>query len=97
MSALEQRLLSAKSNYHVGHQVAFVWSRNKSISSKNVCRNSPIMPAPSSMCLVARPIRSLVGSITGLAWHLEAAIYMGRMEQLKVCADNDPKVVAAFP
>ena len=38
-----------------------------------------------------------VGYISGLAWHLEAAVYMGKMEQLEVCGENDPKVMAAFP
>ena len=38
-----------------------------------------------------------VGYISGLAWHLEAAVYMGKLEQLEVCGENDPKAMAAMP
>ena len=38
-----------------------------------------------------------VAYISGLAWHLEAAVYMGKLEQLQECGGTDPKVVAAFP
>jgi len=35
-----------------------------------------------------------VGYLSGLAWHLEADVYMGKMEQLEECGENDPKVLA---
>ena len=38
-----------------------------------------------------------VGYISGLAWHLEADVYMGKMEQLEECGENDAKVLAAVP
>jgi quercetin dioxygenase-like cupin family protein len=35
--------------------------------------------------------------ISGLAWPLEASVYMGRMEQLEDCGENDPEVLASVP
>ncbi len=35
--------------------------------------------------------------ISGLAWPLEASIYMGRMEQVEDAASNDPAVLAKVP
>ena len=37
-----------------------------------------------------------VGYLSGLAWHLEADVYMGKMEQLEDCGENDSKVLSAF-
>src|SRR3989304_8108231 len=38
-----------------------------------------------------------VGYLSGLAWHLEADVYMGQMEQLEECGENDAKILASFP
>jgi mannose-6-phosphate isomerase-like protein (cupin superfamily) len=38
-----------------------------------------------------------VGYLSGLAWHLEADTYMGKLEQLEECGENDTKVLASFP
>jgi mannose-6-phosphate isomerase-like protein (cupin superfamily) len=37
-----------------------------------------------------------VGYLSGLAWHLEADIYMGQIEQFEDCGENDPKILATF-
>ena len=29
--------------------------------------------------------------MSGLAWHLEADTYMGKLEQFEECGENDPK------
>ncbi len=38
-----------------------------------------------------------VGYLSGLAWHLEADTYMGKLEQLEECGENDPAKLAVFP
>src|SRR5574342_1239862 len=38
-----------------------------------------------------------VGYLSGLAWHLEADVYMGKMEQREECGENDPRGRAQFP
>ncbi len=38
-----------------------------------------------------------VGYLSGLAWHLEASIYMGHMEQIEDAGKNDPSVLARVP
>ena len=38
-----------------------------------------------------------VGYLSGLAWHLEASIYMGRMEQIEDTGQNDPSALAKVP
>ena len=40
--------------------------------------------------------KSPVGYLSGLAWHLEADVYMGKMEQLEDCGENDSKVLSGF-
>jgi quercetin dioxygenase-like cupin family protein len=35
--------------------------------------------------------------LSGLAWPLEAAVYMGRIEQLEDAGENDPALIAAAP
>ncbi len=38
-----------------------------------------------------------VGYLSGLAWPLEASIYMGRMEQIEDTGQNDPAALARMP
>jgi len=38
-----------------------------------------------------------VGYLSGLAWPLEASIYMGRMEQIEDTGQNDPSALARVP
>jgi mannose-6-phosphate isomerase-like protein (cupin superfamily) len=38
-----------------------------------------------------------VGYLSGLAWHLEASVYMAKIEQIEDAGENDPKVLAQFP
>ncbi len=38
-----------------------------------------------------------VGYLSGLAWHLEASIYMGRMEQIEDAGQNDSAALARVP
>ena len=38
-----------------------------------------------------------VGYLSGLAWPLEASIYMGRMEQIEDTGQNDPSTLAKVP
>mgnify|MGYP001329328086 CR=1 FL=1 len=38
-----------------------------------------------------------VGYLSGLAWHLEAAVYMGRMEQIEDAGENNAAALAAAP
>src|SRR3712207_290186 len=35
--------------------------------------------------------------LSGLAWPLEAAVYLGKIEQLEDAGENDPAVIAAVP
>ena len=37
-----------------------------------------------------------VGYLSGLAWHLEADTYMGKLEQFEECGENDPKKMAVI-
>ena len=37
-----------------------------------------------------------VGYLSGLAWHLEASVYMGRMDQFEDCGENDAAALAGI-
>lgn len=38
-----------------------------------------------------------VGYLSGLAWHLEAQVYMGKIEQMEDAGENDGRTLAQFP